>query len=125
MSDKLWKAFERWVGQYIFGGAKRNPGSGKNNKDDQGNPRPGDVIHEMYQVECKVYKAIAIFRWWDKLKEEAKQVGKIPVLVMREKGDAQDTLVTIHYTFFNELKEVWEKERGLIGGEQGSDQRAD
>lgn len=112
MADKLWKAFERWVGQHIFDGARRNMGSGAVNRTDEGEERTGDVIHSTYEIECKVYKRIAIFRWWDKLKEEAKASGKIPVLVMREKGDLQDTLVAIHYTFFKELKEVWEREKG-------------
>lgn len=109
MADKLWKQFERWVGREIFNGASRNMGSGKVNKDDNGEARSGDIISKFYQIECKVYAKIAIFRWWDKLKEEAKESGKMPVLIMREKGDAQDTLVTIHYTFFKELKECWEK----------------
>lgn len=110
--DKLWKAFERFVGKEIFDGSRRNMGSGAVNKTDEGEDRTGDVINNTYQIECKVYKAIAIFRWWDKLKEEAKASGKIPVLVMREKGDAQDTLVTIHWQFFKELKEAWERRSG-------------
>jgi hypothetical protein len=109
VGDKLWKVFERWVGREIFDGAPRNMGSGSVNKTDDGEDRYGDIIHKLYQVECKVYKSIAIFRWWDKLKKEAEKAGKIPVLVMREKGDAQDVLVTIHYTFFKELKEAWEE----------------
>ncbi|WP_141265789.1 putative PDDEXK endonuclease [Moorella sp. E308F] len=113
MTDKLWKKFERWVGASIFDGAKRNPGSGATNRQDDGTERPGDVIHPLYQIECKVYKSIAIFRWWDKLKKEAEALKKIPVLVMREKGDAQDTLVAIHWTFFKELKAAWEKQQGV------------
>ena len=117
MGDKTWKKFERWVGEHIFGGAKRNIGSGAINSDDNGNPRSGDVIHHVYEIECKCYKSIAIFRWWDKLKEEAKKSGKIPVLCMREKGDIKDTLVTVHYEYFNELKALWEEKHGIKGGE--------
>lgn len=111
MGDKLWKAFERFVGEHIFDGAKRNMGSGSVNRRDDGSGRTGDVIHDLYEVECKVYKRIAIFRWWDKLKKEAKESGKIPVLVMREKGDAQDTLVALHYTDFVEMRRAWEKSK--------------
>ena len=33
-------------------------------------------IHPIYQIECKIYKKIAIFRWWEKLVKEAKQSGE-------------------------------------------------
>lgn len=112
MSDKLWKAFERWVGKTIFEGAKRNMGSGAVNKRDNGEDRTGDVIHDMYEIECKCYSKIAIFRWWDKLAEESKASGKIPVLVMKEKGDNKDVLVTIHYSHFVEIKKAWEERHG-------------
>lgn len=108
MADKLWKSFERWTGREIFNGAKRNIGSGKINSRDDGTPRSGDVIHDKYEIECKVYSRIAVFRWWEKLKKEAKESGKIPVLVMREKGNVKDTLVVIHYKWFKELKDLWE-----------------
>lgn len=103
MGDKLWKAFERWVGKHIFDGAPRNPCSGANNRTDSGDERPGDIIHPRYQVECKLRDKMSIFRWWDKLKEEAKKTGKIPVLILREKGDAKDVLVVIHWKYFKHL----------------------
>jgi hypothetical protein len=108
VGDKLWKAFERFVGKEIFDGARRNMGSGAVNKDDNGNDRSGDIIHPIYQVECKVYKNIAVFRWWEKLKKEAHESKKIPILVMREKGNAKDVLVTLHYKDFIEMKSAWE-----------------
>lgn len=111
MADKTWKAFERFVGKNIFNGSVRNIGSGAINSTDQGKPRTGDVINNTYEIECKCYKSIAIFRWWDKLKVEAKASGKIPTLIMREKGDIKDTLVTIHWEFFNELKDAWEEKQ--------------
>ena len=111
MSDKLWKAFERWTGKNIFNGSRRNMGSGAVNSTDAGESRTGDVINEVWEVECKVYARIAIFRWWEKLNKEAKESGKIPVLVMREKGNAKDTLVAIHYETFNEMEEAWEREK--------------
>lgn len=113
MADKTWKSFERFVGKNIFDGSVRNIGSGAINSTDEGKPRTGDVINNTYEIECKCYHKIAIFRWWDKVKIEAKQSGKIPVLVMREKGDLQDTLVTLHWEQFVEMKEAWEREQGL------------
>lgn len=116
MTDKLWKQFERWVGKNIFDGAKRNIGSGAINSDDEGNPRSGDIIHSIYEVECKCYSKIGIFRWWDKLKKDAEKSGKIPVLCMKEKGDNKDILVTVHYKTFVEMKNSWERERRLRDG---------
>lgn len=109
ISDKTWKKFERWVGEHIFGGARRNMGSGAVNTRDDGTARTGDVIHDEYEIECKCYKSIAIFRWWEKLKGEAKQSGKLPVLIMREKGNRKDVLVAVHYEDFNKMKEAYEK----------------
>jgi hypothetical protein len=62
MGDKLWKVMERWTGEHIFDGARRNMGSGAVNTNDNGKARTGDVIHPTYQIECKVYQRIAIFR---------------------------------------------------------------
>lgn len=113
MGDKLWKQFERFVGREIFDGARRNMGSGAVNTTDDGKARTGDVIHPTYEIECKVYKRIAIFRWWEKLKKEAEESDKLPVLVMREKGNAKDTLVAVHWEDFVRMKEAWEREEGL------------
>lgn len=112
MGDKLWKSFERWVGKNIFNGSVRNIGSGAINSTDEGKPRTGDVINDTYEIECKCYSKIAIFRWWDKLKVESKSSGKIPVLVMREKGNIQDTLVAVNYKTFVEMKECFEFHKG-------------
>jgi hypothetical protein len=112
MGDKAWKAFERWVGKNIFDGAKRNIGSGAINSDDDGNPRSGDIIHRIYEIECKCYSKIAIFRWWEKLKKDSQKSGKIPVLVMKEKGNTKDTLVALHWETFVEMKEAWERKQG-------------
>lgn len=112
-TDKNWKVFERWCGTNLFDGAKRNIGSGKINTDDNGNPRAGDVIHPLYAIECKCYKKIAIFRWWDKLWEEAQESKKTPVLVMKEVGDTKGTLVCIHWETFVKMKEAYEKQEGL------------
>lgn len=109
MADKLWKVFERWTGREIFDGARRNMGSGAVNSTDDGEARTGDIIHPHYEVECKVYSKIAIFRWWEKLKKEADDSGKIPHLVMREKGNAKDVLVAVDWEHFVELRRAWEE----------------
>jgi len=113
LADKLWKKMERDVGKKIFNGSKRNVGSGKINSDDDGNPRSGDVIHRHYEIEAKCYKRIAIFRWWDKLKEDSKESGKMPILVMREVGDAKDMLVCLHWEDFVKMKDSYEEMYGI------------
>jgi len=113
MGDKLWKSFERWVGKNIFDGAKRNIGSGSINSHDDGSPRYGDVIHDKYVIECKCYQKIAIFRWWEKVKKEAKKCNKIPLLIMREKGNIQDTLVAMNWKDFKDMKDKAEQYENL------------
>ncbi|MHA1961086.1 MAG: hypothetical protein ACW99U_12690 [Candidatus Thorarchaeota archaeon] len=62
--SKTWKQFERQLGEWWRG--KRNPLSGRNNIDDRGNRRLGDVIvPELeakdipYLIEAKLHKNIA------------------------------------------------------------------
>lgn len=117
MSDKLWKQFERFVGENIFDGSRRNMGSGAVNTTDDGKARTGDIIHPDYEVECKVYKRIAVMRWWEKLKEEAEASGKIPHLVFREKGNLKDTLVAVQWEHFVELREAYEELNGRESNE--------
>lgn len=112
--SQLWKQFERDVGKLIFNGAKRNMGSGKINRSDDGTPRAGDLIHKEYLIECKCYAKIGIFRWWDKLKEEANEATKIPILCTKEVGDNQDILVTMHYKDFIKFKEAYELQEASV-----------
>lgn len=109
MTDKIWKKFERWVGKEIFDGAPRNMGSGRVNRKDTGEQRTGDIIHHLYEIECKLRTSISIFRWWEKLKEDAAKSGKIPIMVMREKGNAKDVLVTMHYKDFIAMRRAYER----------------
>lgn len=54
MSNKMWKAFERQIANWL--GSVRNIGSGKINSNDEAEPRPGDVIippELSALVECK------------------------------------------------------------------------
>lgn len=49
--SKAWQEKERLVGEWF--GSTRNPLSGRNNVDDNGNRRLGDVIHPLAVIEVK------------------------------------------------------------------------
>lgn len=86
MSNKSWKQWEREVASW-FGG-HRNPLSGRNNKDDAGNQRLGDVIGvNNLVIECKLLKAIASIKRAKETARLAKERGYGFVHVEREKGN--------------------------------------
>ena len=71
---KTWKQFEaRCAGWF---GTKRNPLSGANNRGDQGQPRPGDVIYEHALIECKHRASNATITRAKNTQKEAKALGK-------------------------------------------------
>ena len=77
MPAKTWKNFERKIAE-LLGGA-RIPCSG--------NARiKGDVLHEIFFIECKYGEQIPkrITDWYKKAKEQAD--GKITLLCMKPKG---------------------------------------
>lgn len=81
-----WKKWEREVAGW-FGG-KRNPLSGRNNYDDRGNRRLGDVVGvNGLVVECKLLKRVASISRARKTRELARKHGKRFVHVERQKGD--------------------------------------
>ncbi|MDI6816313.1 MAG: hypothetical protein QME41_03845 [Actinomycetota bacterium] len=46
--------------------------------------QPLDVEHEHLAIECKHREKLAVWTWFKKLEKKAK--GKMPVLVLKEKG---------------------------------------
>jgi len=72
-----WKSFERRVAKKL--GGKRNPLSGMNSG------KPGDVRHSVFTVEWKLRASCIIYKWLDKVKEEAISENKIPLLVVKQK----------------------------------------
>lgn len=86
MPDKSWKRWEREVAGW-FGGF-RNPLSGRNNRDDRGKERLGDVIGvDGFVIECKLMSRVAPIRRARKTRALARKHGKTFVHIEREKGD--------------------------------------
>jgi len=78
-----WKAAERKVAR-IFRTSRR-PYSGA--ADSYGKD---DIIHDKAFVEVRLRKSFQPVRWWRKeVEPEAKEAGKLPVLVLFQKGDGQ------------------------------------
>lgn len=42
-----------------------------------------DVIHDIYDVDVKLRSRVRVLEWWEKLSEDARDKGKIPILVFR------------------------------------------
>lgn len=73
--------------------SKRNPLSGRNNIDDSGNRRLGDLVYPHAVIECKVRKSIASIARALETKELAEANGKPWVHIERQKGDAKTYLL--------------------------------
>jgi hypothetical protein len=76
MGDKAWKKMERRVAEKM--GGQRVVCSGVRGE--------GDVLNDKFFIECKERKSFAIWDWFTKAKAEAKKEGKVPLLVLKEKG---------------------------------------
>ena len=101
MPDKTWKAVERRVAK-MFGG-QRNPLSGGNSRHTQ-----GDVIHPMFFIEVKHRAKIPFLKIWLDTKQKAKKEGKIPVLIVHQKG-SQNYVAVVDAEYLARLIEAWEK----------------
>jgi hypothetical protein len=77
-SKSTWKALERKVARLL--GGTRNPLSGSNSG------QSGDVRHPDFEIECKLGERLAIFPWFTKNAATARSSGKMPLLVVKEKG---------------------------------------
>jgi len=79
MSNTVWKGFERFIGKAF--GTTRNMGSGRINKNDFGEDRPGDVVtpaHWKALIECKTRKTFPKSGVWYRAistQKEAKALG--------------------------------------------------
>lgn len=105
-SGRKGKSFEYYVAKKM--GLNRNPLSGANNVNEDGTRRSGDIIHPKIEIECKHYKKVGIFTWWDKLKEDQSKAGKpYKVLIVRqdgEKGKHIDAVAIIELDEYIRLK---------------------
>jgi hypothetical protein len=81
-----WKGLERKAA--ILLGGVRNPLSGANSRHTS-----GDVIHDSYYVECKLRQNWAITGMFQEVRTEAQVEGKMPLLVIKEKGKHGELVV--------------------------------
>ncbi|MEW5760540.1 MAG: hypothetical protein AB1779_07225 [Candidatus Thermoplasmatota archaeon] len=106
MPDKVWKAMERRVAKKL--GGKRVPCSGIGQI-------KGDVFHSFFEVECKYRRKFALKKWFDDLRSRAKESGKIPILVVKMKGQHSEFVVLdLKYfvSIFEESKRCRRDEQG-------------
>jgi len=52
----------------------------------KGTDEKADIIHQIFEVDCKLRKAWSIPQWFKELRESARKKHKIPVLVLRKPG---------------------------------------
>ena len=76
MADKPWKAFERKVAAEF--NTSRQLMKGTDEK--------ADIIHSLFEVDCKLRKAWSIPTWFRELRDSARRKNKSPVLVLRKPG---------------------------------------
>ena len=74
--DLPWKAFERKVASE-FGSTRQLM---------KGTSETADVIHPLFEVDCKLRKAFKVSQWFRELRKAAKRKNKIAVLVARKPG---------------------------------------
>lgn len=79
MPNKPWKDAERRAAA-AFGG-RRNPCAGGTNR-----ATSGDVVHDGLFIEVKYRQSHPYVRLWYETAEAAKKEGKLPVVVLQEKG---------------------------------------
>ena len=96
MADKTWKKEERTVAGKMR--TKRNPLSGSRS----GNLTSSDSLSPDYYIETKLYARAAVLTLFEDVRAKARKEGKIPVLVMRQKGKKHRT-ATIDFEFLCKL----------------------
>ena len=52
----------------------------------KGTNEKADIIHPVFEVDCKLRKAWSIPQWFRELRDSARKKSKIPVLVLQKPG---------------------------------------
>lgn len=86
-SKSAWKSFERVVATYF--GTRRVPLSGSNS----GHGTNSDSLHPKLYIECKLRNKIALWQLFVDTEKKAKVEGKVPVVVIKQKGEKGYLLV--------------------------------
>lgn len=90
--NTIFKAFESQIGEWF--GVYRNPLSGRNNRDDSGKKRLGDIIYPYAVVEGKTRRKLATISRVYETKKLAENNGKQFVHFERIVGD-RETIVLV------------------------------
>lgn len=117
-SRGTWKAFERRVAADIDGAlndpkvtVKRNITSGANNRRDNGDPRPGDVVLPEDVdaiVECKLRASHAHHKLFKEAKEDAKKHHLSHTLLYTKVKGEHGYLIVLEADLFHRLLEIKE-----------------
>ncbi len=72
-----------------------------------------DVLHPHFAIDAKWRSKLAVLRWWEKLLKDNDRLygkgNKIPILVMKEKGQRGELLVISLDDFVKIVKEEYLK----------------
>ena len=65
--------------------------------------RKSDVLHPIYEVECKYQTGIGITAWWKQVIAAARDTHKQPLLIVKDGKSRHGQLVVMHIDHFAEL----------------------
>ncbi len=85
----------------------------------KGTDEKADIIHPVFEVDCKLRKAWSIPQWFRELRDSARKKHKIPVLVLRKPGKKL-TYAVIELDTFTSLA----KGAGWLDTEAGNDSQS-
>lgn len=93
---QAWKDFEWRIATKWFG-TRRTALSGMRDHD-------GDVEHAKLYIDTKLRRRLPFWKDWDKAQKQAAAVGKVPVMVVKQKRQMdRESMVIISLSYFAEL----------------------
>lgn len=99
---KNWKRLEKKIEQ--MRGTSRTPPSGRNSRITR-----SDTLDETFFIECKYRSKSSVWSLYNELEALAKKEGKVPVLVVKEKGKHGELFV-VKDDYLEEFIENWGNE---------------
>lgn len=70
----------------------------------KGTSEKADIIHPVFEVDCKLRQAWSIPQWFRELRDSARKKSKIPVLVLRKPGRGKKiTYAVVELSTFTRL----------------------
>jgi hypothetical protein len=97
---KTWKKLEQKVAR--MRNTERTPLSGGNSKMTR-----SDTLDDTFFIECKLRANPSIWKLYEETEALAKKENKIPVVVIKKKGQ-RDELFVINDKYLKEFIEKWE-----------------